>query len=1230
TLSAGETENDVDAGLVNIENAIGDKVWLDMGAGGGTALDGVQNGTEPGVANVAVSLFANGVNGLAGDSDDILVGSTTTDAYGKYLFEHLPNGDYNVAFTLPANYSFTISSGTDDGNLLNSDANILSGKTGTINLSGNETELDVDAGIIFKTSVSPNSIGDYVWFDANQDGIQDASSVEPPMAGVTVTLFDATGNNVVAITKTDASGKYLFNNLPENTDYIIGFSPKPGTVFTTTNGTSVASSTNNSDADTSTTKTGLINTGVAGTFVTGIDAGLKDDLKASLGDLVWNDLNKDGKQDAGEPVVPNVTLKLKNAGADGAIGGGDDTDVDNPFIAGVQPYVVVSDALGNYLFSGLNPAKYYVEVSGLPVNYDVTGQDTAPGGVNNNSTDSDFNTGTLLSAVYNLSQGQNYPGIDLGIFNNSVTPLSSLGNRVWNDINADGLDNNAEVGVPNVTVSLVDASNVPVNNPATGKPYVVVTDANGNYSFVDLPAGTYKIVFTNLPKGTTFTKSNVGSNDNLDSDANLASGTTNPIVLPASTDFSNVDGGIRASIPAGKGSVGDLVWVDANNDGIQNTGEQGVSNVTVNLLLDTDNDGLISGTELTTPFETTITNSLGNYIFTNLDAGNYQVEFVSSSLPSGYAIQTAKNDQGADDAKDSDADPMSGLSPVFTLAQGEDNLTLDLGIFNVSATNSIGNKVWLDNGDGSGIASDGIQNGTEPGLPGVTVNLLDDNGNIVSSILTDETGQYLFGNLPNGTYSVEFVKPVGFTFTTADQGTDTNDSDVNPISATTPSVTLTGNTNVANTDAGFTTTKAALGNVVWYDADGDGVQGVNEAGIAGVTVTLYQADGVTVLASAITDANGKYLFANLEPGTYKVGFTTVPAALEFTQQTTPNNTNNQDNTNNDASPSTAITSTVVLSAGEIDLTVDGGLRPVLLGSVGDYVWYDNNLNGSRDANEPAVPGVFVTLKNSSGDVVGTAITDGDGKYLISEVPAGTGYTITFTNLPSGSTTTSATGSNPLTNSDIPAGSTTGVTASFEIVRGQKTNNLDAGLIQGSPLLVKLSSFNVKTKDNVSTQVEWSTSEEIGADRFEVQRSIDGVNFETIHNVSALNKSKSISKYNFVDTKPNNGINYYRLKMIDLDGSSSLSSIRLVEFKIKELAKIYPNPSKVDKVNLEITNQDLSNSKVAIIDMTGKLFEPKMSMTEKGLSLDLTGLNPGTYIVRVLNKGKINTLKFTKQ
>jgi YD repeat-containing protein len=150
----------------------------------------------------------------------------------------------------------------------------------------------------------------------------------------------------------------------------------------------------------------------------------------------------------------------------------------------------------------------------------------------------------------------------------------------------------------------------------------------------------------------------------------------------------------------------------------------------------------------------------------------------------------------------------------------------------------------------------------EPGVSGVTVTLYDANGNVLATTTTDASGAYSFTNLPPDTYQVGFTLPVGYDFTGTNLGgDDTLDSDADPITGLTQQVTLVAGENNPTLDAGLTPIPASLGNYVWYDTNGDGIQDATETGVDGVTVTLYDGNG-NVVATTTTDASLRIYWFN--------------------------------------------------------------------------------------------------------------------------------------------------------------------------------------------------------------------------------------------------------------------------------------------------------------------------------------------------------------------------------
>ncbi len=1246
SLVDGQFLPHVDAGLVKPLAKLGDKVWLDMGAGGGIARDGIQQPNEPGVANVDVTLY---------DTNGNIVGATKTDASGLYLFDDLIPGDYVVSVTLPANYKFTTQTNNvdneDPGANTGSDVNTINGRSYQITIVANEAELDIDAGLVLANPVI-NSIGDKVWFDngagaLSGNGIQDAG--EPGVAGVTVTLYDGSGA-IVAITVTDQNGNYLFNNLTANTNFVVGFTPPGGTVITTGGVLSTINSSTNSDPNPLTGRTTIVNSGIPGTNITGVDAGLRNDPKGAIGDYVWYDLNKNGIQDAGEPGVEGVEVKLYLVGTNGLIGGGDDILVSTK----------TTNALGIYLFSNLEPAKYFLTAT-PPIGYSVSPKLVAnPAG---GTKDNDFGPGTgTYSTVFSsdikelLSDGTNVTRdmtIDLGIFN-QTDGLNTLGDKVFFDNDKNGIDDGiGATGVPFVTVTLLDAINISYNNPITGNAYVVMTDANGNYKFVDLPDGTYRVKFSNLPAGYVITSKDAngtgapGSNTDgtTDSDAGTVNGTTETVsidvasAVPTSINIINVDAGIQPGLSTAKASLGNKVWFDIDNNGSQDANEPGAPNVTVNLYKDVNGDGLISGAEATTPFASNITNGVGEYMFGDLDPAVYQVGF--TNLPAGFTL-SPKN--AVADDKDSDGNPViSNISRTdnIELSVGEDDLTNDLGLVPAINTNTLGNLVFIDNGNGGGTANDGIQQANEPGVGGVMATLLNADGTVYDNnaaagiqpyvVATDANGKYLFVGLPDGSYRVRFANlPDGYIYTETNKSIEptvgsvsnsaSTDSDAYAANGTTDIFTMdlanatTTRIDNLNADAGLINTKASLGNFVWQDLNCNGVQDAGEPGIPGVTVLLYGPDNSTIFGSTVTDQNGAYIFNNLEATTYFVGFDTYPGGLEFSAKDVTASGGNDTN-DSDVNPTTGKTDAIVINSEEYNPNIDAGFCVKRPASVGDKVWNDLDSDGIFDLSEPGIPGIIVTLKNSSNVIVGTSVTDGAGCYLISNVTPANGYTITFSNLPGAASFTSRTDN--VTSTDVTLGSDpntgTGITSAFNLLPSQYLPTVDAGIINVFTLPVLLVDFTAVANGNI-VDLSWKVAEQRNVDKYEILHSTDGITFNnTVAIVNANTLANAI--YNGVHLNPVKGMNFYKLKIIDQNGTIKFSPIRTVKFDVKGLAQAFPIPTQ-NFVNLLFPQSIIGkNVTVKIVAANGAIIlEKRLKANANTEIFDLSKVANGTYIM----------------
>ncbi len=630
TLVSGENDLTWDAGIYR-PASLGNFVWDDLN------LNGIQDNGEPGVAGVTVNLYSG---------TGTIVGTVLTDSNGYYLFDNLVPGDYSVEIIKPAGYGFSPQDqGGDDA--VDSDAGI-DGKMAVTTLEPGENDLTWDAGL-----VRPDLV-------INKENNTNGSL----SLGETFTWTIVVTNSSSAATFAEGYNFIMRDVLPEGATYanVSGtYSGIPGLICeiagTTTEILRCRAGTGGVtlEADASFTVTVEVTPTLSGTlentavvdFQNGVIESNEENnsdsdrvevlLLASLGDYVWEDLNRNGIQDNGEPGVAGVTVNLKDG--TGAI-------VDT----------MTTDGSGYYLFDNLEPGDYSVEVV-KPAGYEFTLQDQ--GG--DNAVDSDVDSSGAM-VVTTLEAGENDLTWDAGIYR-----PASIGNFVWKDMNRNGIQDIGEPGVAGVTVNLKDGTGAIVDT--------MTTDSNGYYMFENLVPGDYSVEVVK-PTGYEFTLQDQLSADGdyVDSDADPATGAMIVTTLEAGENDLTWDAGIYMLA-----SIGNFVWEDLNLNGVQDSGEAGVAGVTVNLK---DGTGAIVGTMTT--------DSNGSYVFENLVPGDYSVEVVK---PAGYEF-TLKDQVSADgDYVDSDADPATGAMVVTTLEAGENDLTWDAGIYRPA---SIGNFVWED------------------------------------------------------------------------------------------------------------------------------------------------------------------------------------------------------------------------------------------------------------------------------------------------------------------------------------------------------------------------------------------------------------------------------------------------------------------------------------------------------------------------------------------------------
>ena len=863
------------------------------------------NGDEMGIFGVVVELLDDAGN---------VVASTLTGPDGGYAFTGLDAGTYAVDFPTATQDGKVLVDANVGDDVSDSDATQPDGVTGPITVGIGEVSDDNDAGF---EDPGASSISGVVFCD--EDGSATESAGDTPVPGVVVTLIGIDGDSgdevVLASTTTDADGGYTFTGLDAG-EYQVDF---PTAVDGKTLVAQDAGDDDTIDSDAGPDgRTDSIFLGI-NDDITDVDAGVEDPAGASISGRYFCDEN-DNDVDDGEPGVSGAVVSLL-----------DD--------AGNVVASTTTNGDGSYTFGGLAAGTYTVAFAADADGKTFVGQDAG----DDDTIDSDVDGGGVTDPI-SVGINESVTDVDAGVEDPGTASLAGV---VFCDENGNAVEDGGDTRVPNVVVELLDGDGNVVGS--------TTTDADGAYEFVGLDAGEYAVRFPTAVDGKTLVAQDAGDDDTVDSDADQGTGVTAPVSLEIGERVEDIDAGVAVA-DTGDAEIRGRVFMDSDDDSQDNNNgdEMGIFGVVVELL---DDAGNVVASTLTGPD--------GGYAFTGLDAGTYAVDFPTATQDGKVLVDA----NVGDDVSDSDATQPDGVTGPITVGIGEVSDDNDAG-FEDPGASSISGVVFCDE-DGSATESAG-----DTPVPGVVVTLIGIDGDsgdevVLASTTTDADGGYTFTGLDAGEYQVDFPTAVdGKTLVAQDAGDDdTIDSDAGPDGRT-DSIFLGINDDITDVDAGVEDPgTASLGDRVFIDANRNGRQDAGEVGLAGVIITLLDANGFTV-GQEETDADGNYLFSGLDAGEYTVQFG-EPNGFDFT---TPNV--GDDAGDSDADPTTGNAAPVTLAIGEENLTIDAGV--VAENSDPTPV----NDTGETCADDPLTLNVLANDDDPEGDdltitqVDGKAITDG--------------------------------------------------------------------------------------------------------------------------------------------------------------------------------------------------------------------------------------------------------------
>ncbi|MCK5820685.1 MAG: hypothetical protein KAH17_02320, partial [Bacteroidales bacterium] len=957
-LSGGESYNNIDAGVYPIshEGSIGDRAWLDLNA------NGILESGEYGLSGVTIELYAS--------DGSTLLDTKTTSSTGYYVFRSLAADTYYLKYITPSGYYY---SPKDQGSeeRLDSDADPSTGMTDAIVLNNGQTINNQDAGMYTNTGTS--ELGDRAWIDLDADGILDSG--ELGFAGITVELYEADGTTLVDTKTTGATGYYVFRSLLAGTYYVKYINP---TGFNFSPQNQGSDERKDSDVNPSTGFSDPIVLGTADRQVNW-DAGLVSNTGTSeLGDRVWVDANSNGVLDPTELGYAGMTIELFEDNGTTLI----DTKT--------------SGATGYFIFRSLSAGSYKLKYT-APAGYFFSPKDQ--GTLENRDSDIDPSTG--FSDVITLGSSERRVDVDAGIY--QTTNNSSIGDRIFLDANANGLLDSGETGYADQTVELYASDGTTLLESR-------ITSANGFFAFSNLSPGQYFLKFT-TPTGYFFSPKDIGTDETIDSDVYSATGFTDIITLVSDESHTDIDAGLYPI--SSEGSIGDRAWLDANGNGVFDTGDTGFGGITVELH---QSDG--------TYLENRISSANGYFVFHALAEGNYRLKYIA---PSGYVF-TSK-DQGANDALDSDVDPVSGYTDIVTITTNDNFNIWDAGLTTGSSTGIIGDRAWND------VNGNGILDTGELGIASVTVNLMAADGYTqIASLTTSATGYFAFRNLPVGNYILEYELPASYSFSPKNQGSnEAHDSDVDQTTGQTDIVSLSAGQTINNQDAGmYSFDGSDIGDYVWYDVDNDGIQDSGEPGAEGVTVNILLDSDLSLVRTTTTDVYGNYIFQDLQENRYVIQ---VIAPTNYNITLRDQGVDNA--IDSDADPSTGITGGINAPLGSINLWADVGLTSSA--QISGFVWLDDNKDGLQDGGESGLD-IQVDLYTSAESLLASTQSS-NGNYAFSNIPGGDYYI--FVHPETYGYTLKDVGGDDNADSDIDA--VTGKTDVFTFSAAQSITNLDAGL-----------------------------------------------------------------------------------------------------------------------------------------------------------------------------------------
>ncbi len=712
------------------------------------------------------------------DCNGVELTTSSTDHTGLAMFEFLDEGEYYIE--LDYDEDFTLSSASEfkfNSQKIVSDCFLLN------------DHQELHLGL-----VRFPKIGDFVWFDKNNNGIQDGG--EMGLEAIRFQLYNDS-DELIAETQSDLNGFYGFDRIPTGRYYMVIPTLEDLFELTTVNSTDDEF---NSDF---TEKNGIFRSNTIGLEffdeLFDIDLGLiakPTTAGNSISGNIWRDSNGDLEQ-VSEENLSSIQVSLFDC---------DDNLID----------ITTTDTNGYYSFSDLPLGNYYILVDQ---------QD----GFFIYLTEGSGSTGSGKSECFNID------GEDIEI-EAAYIPMSTIGDLVWLDENANGKQDDNEIGISGIDMILFNEQEDVIA--------ITSTDQNGYYSFSEVLPGIYFLEIINASDDYMPTLQSIG-NDLEDSELRLEQGRYMSELIEI------VDGVAREDIDLGlnfhQSIIGGTVFVDDNMDGTRSGVEKGMKDIGIRLY--NSNDELL---------QSTVTDKDGVYRFYNVFSGEYYLMF---DLPTYYIFSPIHI--GGDDLFDSDVMEANGKTNLLLISGNKIYEGINAGLIRSNAC--IAGTYWIDmNEDGimdkdpsgfnEGNETNNKNKTSEPLVSGAMVNLYNEQGDIVSSDVTDAFGQYMLCDIESGFHYLRFELLSGFEFTKPNETSDELlDSDVVTADGSTEVFEIVGGEVINGLNAGI-----HIDNTVPNSKSGEGQ-------LDNLATGKFNEEGVFVVEASKSFENSLHEFSDYNP-----------------------------------------------------------------------------------------------------------------------------------------------------------------------------------------------------------------------------------------------------------------------------------------------------------------------------------------------------------------------------